>query len=131
MILLFGSGIVLGTLAGETGLAERVGTSLADGLGVSSLFAITLLATIVAIVVSETTSNTASVGIVVPIVIPIAAAAGVAPLVPALAATVGAGLRLHAAGLDPAERDRLRVRHGPDHADDALRRAVRHRRAAS
>ena len=75
VILLFGSGIVLGTLAGETGLAERVGTSLADGLGVSSLFSITLLATVVAIVVSETTSNTASVGIVVPIVIPIAAAA--------------------------------------------------------
>ena len=69
----------------------RVGSALADGLGVSSLFAITLLATIVAIVVSETTSNTASVGIVVPIVIPIAVAAGVEPLVPALAATVGAG----------------------------------------
>jgi sodium-dependent dicarboxylate transporter 2/3/5 len=91
VILLFGSGIVLGTLAGDTGLAERVGNALADALGVSSLFSITLLATVVAIIVSETTSNTASVGIVVPIVIPIAKAAGVEPLIPALAATAGAG----------------------------------------
>jgi sodium-dependent dicarboxylate transporter 2/3/5 len=91
VILLFGSGIVLGGLAGETGLADRVGNALADGLGVDSLFTITLLATIVAIAVSETTSNTASVGIVVPIVIPIASAVGVDPLIPALAATVGAG----------------------------------------
>lgn len=47
-------------------------------------------ATVVAILISETTSNTASFGIVVPIIIPIAEAAGVSPVIPALAAVFGA-----------------------------------------
>ena len=89
-ILLFGSGIALGTLLSETGLAETIGTGLTEGLGVSSLFAITLLSTIVALIISETTSNTASATIVVPIVLPIAASAGVNPVIPALAAVFGA-----------------------------------------
>ena len=45
---------------------------------------------ILSILISETTSNTASASIVVPIIIPIAAAAGVDPFVPALAATFAA-----------------------------------------
>jgi solute carrier family 13 (sodium-dependent dicarboxylate transporter), member 2/3/5 len=57
-ILLFGSGIALGTLLSETGLAETIGEGLTKGLGVSSLFAITILSTIVALLISETTSNT-------------------------------------------------------------------------
>ncbi len=89
-ILLFGAGITLGTLLSQTGLAETIGTGIAQGLGFTSLLTITALATIVAILISETTSNTASVGIVVPIVIPIALAAGVQPLIPALAAIFGA-----------------------------------------
>ncbi|HYN30930.1 MAG TPA: DASS family sodium-coupled anion symporter [Dermatophilaceae bacterium] len=89
-ILLFGSGITLGTLLSSTGLAKTIGNNVAEGLGVTSLLAITILATVVAILISETTSNTASVGIVVPIIIPIAVAAGVNPVVPALAATFGA-----------------------------------------
>jgi sodium-dependent dicarboxylate transporter 2/3/5 len=89
-ILLFGSGIALGTLLSETGLAETIGEGLTKGLGVSSLFAITLLSTIVALIISETTSNTASATIVVPIVLPIAASAGVNPVIPALAAVFGA-----------------------------------------
>ena len=89
-ILLFGSGIALGSLLSSTGLAERLGTSLAGALGVDSLFPITILAVVVAILISETTSNTASVGIVVPIIIPIALAAGVNPVIPALAAVFGA-----------------------------------------
>lgn len=88
-ILLFGAGITLGSLLASTGLAETIGSAIANGLGLTSLLAITLLATIVAILISETTSNTASVGIVVPIVIPIALAAGVEPLIPALAAIFG------------------------------------------
>ncbi len=89
-ILLFGAGITLGSLLSSTGLAEAIGTAIASGLGLTSLLAITILATVVAILISETTSNTASVGIVVPIVIPIANAAGVEPLIPALAAIFGA-----------------------------------------
>ncbi len=89
-ILLFGAGITLGTLLSQTGLAETIGAGVAQGLGFTSLLTITALATVVAILISETTSNTASVGIVVPIVIPIALAAGVNPLIPALAAIFGA-----------------------------------------
>ena len=89
-ILLFGAGITLGSLLSDTGLAETIGTAISNALGLTSLLAITLLATVVAILISETTSNTASVGIVVPIVIPIANAAGVEPLIPALAAIFGA-----------------------------------------
>jgi solute carrier family 13 (sodium-dependent dicarboxylate transporter), member 2/3/5 len=89
-ILLFGAGITLGSLLSSTGLAEAIGTGISNALGLTSLLTITILATAVAILISETTSNTASVGIVVPIVIPIANAAGVEPLIPALAAIFGA-----------------------------------------
>lgn len=89
-ILLFGGGIVLGTLLDETGLAQTLGQGLVDALGVSSLVAITVLSVIIAVIISETTSNTASAAVVVPIVIPIAVAASVNPVIPALAATMGA-----------------------------------------
>ncbi len=89
-ILLFGGGIVLGSLLSSTGLAETIGKGLVDALGVSSLFAITILAVVIAVLISETTSNTASAAVVVPIAIPIAMAAGVNPVIPALAATFGA-----------------------------------------
>jgi len=89
-ILLFGAGITLGSLLGKTGLAETMGGSLSDMLGVSSLLGLTLLATIIAVIISETTSNTAAVGVVVPIVIPLAEAAGVNPVIPAVAAIFGA-----------------------------------------
>jgi sodium-dependent dicarboxylate transporter 2/3/5 len=89
-ILLFGAGITLGKLLSDTGLAKTIGNGVTSALGLTSLLGITLLATVVAILISETTSNTASVGIVVPIVIPIANAAGVEPLIPALAAIFGA-----------------------------------------
>ena len=89
-ILLFGAGITLGKLLSDTGLAKTIGGGITSALGLTSLLGITLLATVVAILISETTSNTASVGIVVPIIIPIANAAGVEPLIPALAAIFAA-----------------------------------------
>ncbi|OLF17076.1 SLC13 family permease [Actinophytocola xanthii] len=89
-ILLFGTGIIFGALLASTGLAETLGTSASESLGLTSSVAITIFAVLLAIVVSETTSNTASASVVVPIVIPIAIAAGVDPLVPALAATFAA-----------------------------------------
>jgi sodium-dependent dicarboxylate transporter 2/3/5 len=89
-ILLFGSGIVLGTMLSETGLAETIGTGIAAAFGFTSLLAVSAVSAIIAIVISETTSNTASATIVVPIVIPIAAAAGLDPVIPALAAVFGA-----------------------------------------
>jgi sodium-dependent dicarboxylate transporter 2/3/5 len=89
-ILLFGGGIVLGAMLSETGLAERIGTSISDGLGVSDVFGITVVIVIIAVLISETTSNTASAAIVVPIAISIAAAAKVDPTIPALAAIFAA-----------------------------------------
>ncbi|MCV7321891.1 anion transporter [Mycolicibacterium confluentis] len=89
-IVLFGTGIIFGSLLADTGLAETIGTSVSDALGLSSVVAITVFAVLLAIVVSETTSNTASAAVVVPIVIPVAVAASVNPFVPALAATFAA-----------------------------------------
>lgn len=88
-VILFGAGITLGTLLSDTGLAETLGTGIADALGFTSLIAISLVAGLIAILISETTSNTASATIVVPIVIPIAVSAGVEPLIPAVAAIFG------------------------------------------
>lgn len=89
-VILFGSGIIFGSLLADTGLAETIGTSGADAFGVSSELAITIFAVVLAILISETTSNTASATIVVPIVIPVAMAANIDPFVPALAATFAA-----------------------------------------
>jgi sodium-dependent dicarboxylate transporter 2/3/5 len=89
-ILLFGGGIVLGTMLSETGLAEELGNWIADTTGVSTMLGITIVIVIVAVLISETTSNTASAAIMVPIAISIAAAAGVNPTIPALAAIFGA-----------------------------------------
>lgn len=89
-VVLFGTGIIFGSLLESTGLAETIGNGSYDALGLSSTFAITVFAVVLAIVISETTSNTASASVVVPIIIPIAVAAGVDPFVPALAATFAA-----------------------------------------
>lgn len=86
-ILLFGEGIIIGSLLESTGLAATIGEAASAGLGLDSIFLITAFGVVLAILISETTSNTASAAVVVPIVIPIAMAAGVNPLVPALAAT--------------------------------------------
>jgi solute carrier family 13 (sodium-dependent dicarboxylate transporter), member 2/3/5 len=89
-ILLFGTGIIFGSLLADTGLAETIGEEASDALGLSSAFAITVFAVVLAIIISETTSNTASAAVVVPIIIPIAVAAEIDPVQPALAATFAA-----------------------------------------
>jgi solute carrier family 13 (sodium-dependent dicarboxylate transporter), member 2/3/5 len=89
-VLLFGGGIVLGTMLSETGLAEQIGTSISDALGVSTIFGITVVIVVIAVLISETTSNTASAAIMVPIAISIAAAADLNPTIPALAAIFAA-----------------------------------------
>jgi sodium-dependent dicarboxylate transporter 2/3/5 len=89
-IMLFGTGIIFGSLLESTGLAKTIGNGSYDRLGLTSTFAITVFAVVLAIIISETTSNTASAAVVVPIIIPIAMAAGINPFVPALAATFAA-----------------------------------------
>jgi solute carrier family 13 (sodium-dependent dicarboxylate transporter), member 2/3/5 len=89
-IVFFGTGIVFGGLMRRTGLAEQVGRSTAEALGLASLVPITMFAIVIAILISETTSNTAAASVVIPIVLPVAVAAGVNPLIPGMAAVFGA-----------------------------------------
>jgi sodium-dependent dicarboxylate transporter 2/3/5 len=90
VILLFGGGILLGTLAKQTGLAEQWGHALVDATGASSTWAITALVTATAIVLSEATSNTATASMMAPLAGALAEAAGAAPIPAVLGATMGA-----------------------------------------
>jgi solute carrier family 13 (sodium-dependent dicarboxylate transporter), member 2/3/5 len=92
IILLFGGGLSMGELAFSTGLAEAMGRGITSWLPSQSELALTVLFTAVAIVMSEAASNTASANMIVPIAIAVAQAAGVDPLQPALAATLGASM---------------------------------------
>ncbi|MCT2582019.1 SLC13 family permease [Actinophytocola gossypii] len=89
-ILLFGCGIIFGTLLASTDLAVAIGEGAANALGLGSEVAILVFSVVLAVVVSETTSNTAAASVVVPILIPVATAAQVDPFIPALAATFAA-----------------------------------------
>jgi len=59
---------------------------------VRSQLGLIALATVIATILSETTSNTASANMVVPVVIALARSAGVDPVLPGVAATMGASL---------------------------------------
>ncbi len=50
-VLLFGTGIIFGSLLADTGLAETIGQGAADTLGLTSTFAITIFAVILAIII--------------------------------------------------------------------------------
>lgn len=89
-IVLFGTGIIFGSMLSATGLAETIGDGASNSLGITSAFAITAFGVVLAIIISETTSNTASAAVVVPIIIPLAVGAGNDPVLPALAATFAA-----------------------------------------
>jgi di/tricarboxylate transporter len=49
-ILLFGSGIIFGSLLADTGLAETIGTWGADTFGVSSELSITIFAVVLGVI---------------------------------------------------------------------------------
>jgi sodium-dependent dicarboxylate transporter 2/3/5 len=92
IVLLYGGGLALGSLAFSTGLARWIGDSLTSWLPSHSTAALTIVFTGLAIILSEATSNTASANMIVPVAIAVAQAAGVNPLQPALAATLGASM---------------------------------------
>jgi solute carrier family 13 (sodium-dependent dicarboxylate transporter), member 2/3/5 len=92
IVFLYGGGIALGTLAFKTGLAEALGLGLTSLLGVETELGLIALSTVIAAVLSETTSNTASANMVVPVVIAFARSSGIDPVLPAIAATMGASL---------------------------------------
>jgi sodium-dependent dicarboxylate transporter 2/3/5 len=90
VILLFGGGILLGTLSKNTGLAEQWGHALVELTGASTTWTITALVTATAIVLSEATSNTATASMMAPLAGALAAAAGASPIPAVLGATMGA-----------------------------------------
>ena len=92
IVLLYGGGLAMGSLAFSTGLAEAMGRGITGWLPSHSTFALTALFTGTAIVLSETTSNTASANMVVPVAIAVAQAAGVRAMEPAIGATLGASM---------------------------------------
>jgi sodium-dependent dicarboxylate transporter 2/3/5 len=92
IVLLYGGGLALGDLAFETGLANWVGVSLTQWLPLHSTFTVCAVFTALAIILSEATSNTASANMIVPVAMAVAQPAGVNPILPALAATLGASM---------------------------------------
>jgi solute carrier family 13 (sodium-dependent dicarboxylate transporter), member 2/3/5 len=91
-VLLFAGGIALGRMMLDSGLAAVLGRVLVEGTGLAGEKGITAAAVVGASIISETASNTASANIVVPVMVSIAGAAGVAGLVPAVGATMGASM---------------------------------------
>ena len=93
IILLFGGGLSLGTLADSTGVAAWVGAGLQEVGLARTPAGLLFCAVALTIVVSEFASNTAAAALLVPMVIAAAEAAGFDPVRPALgvglAATCG------------------------------------------
>ena len=91
-ILLFGGGLSLGAMSASTGLARVVGEGITSLMPTSEVVTLTFAAALFTVVLSEAMSNTAATNIAIPIVISIAQAAGVNPLVPAVAAGLAASV---------------------------------------
>jgi len=88
IILLFGGGLALGTLAESTGIARWAGEAISRTSLAATPAGLLGVSIATAIVISEFASNTAAATLVVPMVIAAAQAAGFDPVRPAL----GAGL---------------------------------------
>jgi sodium-dependent dicarboxylate transporter 2/3/5 len=88
-LMLFGGGLSLGAMMFDSGLARAIGEANFGAVPFGGTFGIVFAATLMAIVVSEVTSNTASASLVIPVVLALAQVAGVDPLKPAVAATIG------------------------------------------
>jgi len=93
IILLFGGGLSLGTLAEQTGIAKWVGAGLSASAFARTPEGLLFASIALTIVVSEFASNTAAATLLVPMVIAAAQSAGFDPVRPALgvglAATCG------------------------------------------
>ena len=113
--------MALGELMFSTGLAKWMGEGIARELQADTVLGLTMLFAALGTIMSETTSNTASAAMVVPVAIAVSQAAGVPPIQPALAACLGASLRVYVACVHAAERDRLWFRIGPGPENDPAR----------
>jgi sodium-dependent dicarboxylate transporter 2/3/5 len=89
-VLLFGSGMALGSLMFKTGLADWIGKSAFDWLGTDDVWQITALAIAGGIVLSEFTSNAATASTLIPVVWGICRHAHVDPVPPLMGVTFAA-----------------------------------------
>ena len=92
IVLLFGGGLTMGTLADSSGLSAALGKWVTTQFPGMETVGLTLVFTAIGVVMSETTSNTAAANVIVPTAIAVATAAGVSQLEPGLGATLGASL---------------------------------------
>jgi sodium-dependent dicarboxylate transporter 2/3/5 len=90
IILLFGSGLALGSLMFKTGLAGVVGRGVFDALGTSDPWVLAAVAIVGGIVLSEFTGNAAAAATLLPVILPTCTQAGIDPLPPLLGVTLGA-----------------------------------------
>ena len=91
-LLLFASGLSLGSTLFATGLAELAGNAVVTSLG-SLNFKLLLIGTVVAtIMATELTSNTAAANILIPIMIAAALKSGFSPLYSTLAVAISCNL---------------------------------------
>jgi sodium-dependent dicarboxylate transporter 2/3/5 len=88
VLLLFGGGLTLGTLAETTGLAKWVGEGVVQSGLASSPAGLLLVSIAAALAVTEVASNTAAATLLVPVVIAAAREAGFDPVPPALGAGI-------------------------------------------
>jgi len=107
ILLLFGGGLSLGTLAETTGLAKWVGEGVVRSGLASSPEGLLFVSIAAALAVTEVASNTAAATLLIPIVIAAAREAGFDPVPPAIGA--GSPAPAHSSSrCPPAERDRVR-----------------------
>ena len=91
-ILLFGGGLSIGALSSSTGLALAVGEGITGLLPTDAVVPLTFAGALFTVVLSNAMSNTAATNIAIPIIVSIAMAAGVDPVVPAVAAGLSASV---------------------------------------
>ncbi|MGD8895756.1 MAG: SLC13 family permease [Acidobacteriota bacterium] len=88
ILLLFGGGLSLGTLASATGLVKWAGEAVVSSGLATSPGGLMLVAIVTATTLSEFASNTASATLLIPVVIAAAQQAGFDPVAPAIAAAL-------------------------------------------
>jgi sodium-dependent dicarboxylate transporter 2/3/5 len=89
-MLLFGSGLALGSLMFQTGLVKAIGQSAFDWLGTDNVWLITALAIFGALALSEITSNAATAAALIPVVAAICNEAAIDMVPPLLGVTFAA-----------------------------------------
>jgi sodium-dependent dicarboxylate transporter 2/3/5 len=89
-LLLFGSGLALGTLMFKTGLVTVIGRAAFDAVGTYDEWVITALAIAGAILVSEFTSNATTAIALIPVVWSLCSDAGIESTAPLMGVTFGA-----------------------------------------